>query len=151
MWYQINTYPEAKDHVIYKLWYHEKYVVVAGKTIERSVENLNIGLKYFFKDTPKGRNPNDIFYQFYCHVDDFPYEKFTIELLNDTSNPYQHFKEWFLQLLRAKEDINCLNLYFEPYIPNGTNKNGQHSWINRGYYLNYMQFRKKFGKKLDIR
>ena len=144
MWYQINNIPEVKGHVVYKLWYEKKYVVVAGKTIERSIANINTGLYYFFKDTPKGRNPNDVFYNFYCHVDDFPFEKFTIEIIFATENPYQHLKTWFLELLKAKEDHKCLNMYFEPYIPNGTNKSGQKSWINRGFYLNYMQWKKKF-------
>lgn len=147
MWYQIENIPEAKGHVVYKLWYENKYVVVAGKTIERSVANLNTGLFYFFKDTPKGRNPNDIFYTFYCHVDDFPFKEFTIEIVNITENPYQHLKSLFMELRKAKEDTRCLNLYFEPYIPVRTNKGKQKSWINRGYYLNYMQWKKKYDNK----
>lgn len=147
MWYQINDIPTVSGHVVYKLWYHNKYAVIAGKTIERSIENINTGLLYFFKDTPKGRNPNDIFYNFYCHVDDFPFEKFRVEVISDTNNPYQHLKTWFLELRKAKGDPRCLNLYFEPYIPIGTNKHGQKSWINRGYYLNFMQWKKKFNNK----
>src|SRR3977135_2518582 len=96
-WHQITEVPETKSHVVYKLWYEKKYVIVGGKTIVRSIGNLNTGLYYFFKDTPKGRNPNDIFYNFYCHVDDFPFKKFTIEVLFETENPYQHLKTWFLE------------------------------------------------------
>lgn len=150
MWYQINNIPEVKGHVVYRLWYDNKYVIVAGKTIERSIQNINTGLYYFFKDTPKGRNPNDIFYNFYFHVDDYPFKNFSVEVIFVTENPYQHLKTWFLELLKAKEDSRCLNLYFEPYIPTGTNKTGQKSWINRGYYLNYMQWKKKFSAQRTI-
>lgn len=150
MWYQIKEVPEAKGHVVYKLWYEKKYIVVAGKTIERSIANINTGLLYFFKDTPKGRNPNDIFYTFYCHVDDFPFKDFRVEIVSVTENPYQHLKTWFLELNKAKDDPRSLNLYFDPYIPNGTNRSGQRSWINRGYYLNFMQWKKKFINKHRI-
>ncbi len=150
LWYQIYEIAEAKFHVVYKLWYHDHYVVVSGKTIERSIQNINTGLYYFFKDTPKGRNPNDIFYNFYCHVDDFPFETFRIEVLSDTDNPYQHLKSVFLELRKAKGDQRCLNLYFEPYIPEKTNKGKQKSWINKGYYLNYMQWKKKFSNQNTI-
>lgn len=151
MWYKIDNVPEVKGHVVYKLWYENKYIVVAGKTIERSVENINTGLFYFFKDTPKGRNPNDFFYNFYCHVDDLPYKKFVVDVIFLTENPYQHLKTWFLELIKAKEDKRCLNLYFEPYIPNGTNSGKQRSWINKGYYLNYMQWKKRFSNRNTIK
>lgn len=150
MWYQINNVPEVKGHAVYKLWYEKKYVIVAGKTTERSIANINTGLYYFFKDTPKGRNPNDIFYIFYCHVDDFPFKEFTVEVVFVTDNPYQHLKRWYLELMKAKDDPQCLNLYFEPYIPDGTNRNGKKSWINRGYYLNFMQWKKKFTNQSKI-
>lgn len=150
LWYQIQNTPEVKGHVVYKLWYENKYVVVAGKTIERSIENLNTGLFYFFKDTPKGRNPNDIFYNFYCHVDDFPFKEFLVEIIFATENPYQHLKTWHLELSKAREDNKCLNLYFEPYIPDRTNKGGKGSWINKGYYLNYMQWKKKLSNRVKI-
>ena len=149
MWYKIENIQEVTGHVVYKLRYQGKYVVVAGKTIERSIENINTGLHYFFKDTPKGRNPNDIFYTFYCHVDDFPFQEFKIEIVHKTENPYQHLKAWFLELMKAKEDSKCLNLYFEPYIPQRTNgRTG--SWINKGYYLNFMQWKKKFDNRSKI-
>jgi hypothetical protein len=150
MWYKIKETPDVKGHVVYKLWYANKYVVVAGKTIERSIENINTGLLYFFKDTPKGRNPNDIFYNFYCHVDDFPVNDFSVEIIHTTENPYQHLKAWSLELMKAKEDSKCLNLYFDPYIPNGTNRGNRKSWINKGYYLNFMQWKKKQSNRIKI-
>ena len=48
-----------------------------------------------------------------------------------------------IEIMKAKEDSKCLNLYFDPYIPNGTNRGNRKSWINKGYYLNFMQWKKK--------
>jgi hypothetical protein len=142
MWYNIQNVPEVKNHVVYKIWYADKYVIVAGKTIARSIQNINTGLSYFFKDTVAGRSPNDVFYNFYCHVDNNPMQKFSIEVVCDTDNAYVYLKTWFSELNKAKNETNCLNLYFEPYIPKGTQRK-KGSWINRGYYLNYMNWKKK--------
>ncbi len=86
---QINFIPDTKGHVVYKLWYNKKYIVVAGKTMYRSIQNINTGLSYFFKDTVQGRNPNDVFYNFYCHVDDNPFEEFKIEVVLDVVRTHE--------------------------------------------------------------
>jgi len=144
-WYQISEIPESKGHVVYKIWYANKYVIVAGKMLVRSVGNINTNLGYFFKDTTNGRNPNDMYYNFYCHVDDNPFQKFTIEILSDTQSTYQYLKNWHLELLKSKTDWRCLNLYFEPYIPKSTQKK-KGSWLNRGAYLNYMKWKRTINK-----
>lgn len=145
MWYTIQNTPEATGHVVYKIWYADKYVIVGGKTLLRSVANINTALTYFFKDTTNGRNPNDMYYNFYCHVDDYPMQEFRIEIITDTENTYQYLKNWFLELTKGEQDPQCLNLYFEPYIPKDTQRKKK-SWLNRGAYLNYMKWKKHFSK-----
>jgi len=142
MWYLIKNIPEVKNHVVYKIWYADKYVIVGGKTLLRSVANINTALTYFFKDTTNGRNPNDMYYNFYCHVDDNPFQEFRIEIVIDTENTYQYLKAWFLELEKGKHDAQCLNLYFEPYIPKDTQRKKK-SWMNRGHYLNFMKWRQR--------
>jgi hypothetical protein len=149
VWYQIQQIPDVKDHVVYKLWYNEKYVVIAAKTIQRSVENINIGLKYFFQNTPKGRNPNDLYYKFYCYVADNPFHTFRIEFLLHTDNPYEFLKAEQIALDAAKTDDNCLNKVFDVYIPQFTQVNGKKSWINRGFYLNFMNWKRNKEANLD--
>lgn len=149
MWYKINDIPEAKHHVVYKIWYADKYLIVGGKTLVRSIANINISLSYFFKDTAMGRNPNDLYYNFYCHVDDNPMQEFRVEILFETKNIYKYLVTWHKELLKGQDDSQCLNLYFEPYIPKSTQrKNG--SWLNRGAYLNYMKWRKGLTQKMLV-
>lgn len=150
-WYQISDelIPVTKNHVIYKIWYADKYVTVAGKTFVRSIENINVSLHRFFKDTPSGRNPNDVYYNFYCHVDDNPFQQFRIEILLDTENVYEYLKSWHLELLKGQGDTQCLNLYFEPYIPKSTQRK-KGSWLNRGSYLNYMKWKQKSTHKMLV-
>lgn len=143
MWYQINSFPSVQGHVVYKLWYSGKYIVVAGKTIQRSVQNINVGLKYFFQNTPKGRNPEDRYYKFYCFVADNPFDSFSVELLHETTSPYEFLKLSHIVLQNARTDDNCLNNVFDVHIPQFTQVNGKKSWINRGFYLNFMEWKKK--------
>lgn len=145
-WYQIYDVPTTIGHVVYKIWYANKYVIIGGRAIDRSIGNINYSLHRFFKDTPMGRNPNDMYYNFYCHVDEYPYQEFKIEVLSDTTNPYRHLKNWFLELRKSQGDPKCLNLYFEPYIPKDTQRKKK-SWLNRGHYLNYMKWKQKFTNK----
>jgi len=118
-------------------------VIVAGKTIQRSVQNINIGLQYFFKNTPKGRNPEDRYYKFYCFVAENPFNSFSIEVIKETENPYEFLKADQVALDISAADENCLNTVFDVHIPHFTQVNGKKSWINRGYYLNFMEWKKK--------
>lgn len=140
MWYQINEIPNVKGHVVYKLSYKDKHIIIAGKTIQRSIENINIGLKYFFLNTKKGRNPNDRYYKFYCYVAENPFDLFRVEIISESDNPLSFLKSEYLSLQTAKEDESCLNTVFDVYIPQFTQVNGKKSWINRGYYLNFMNW-----------
>jgi hypothetical protein len=135
--------PENIEGCVYKLWYAGKYVVVKCKTLVRSKENLETGLKYFFKNTEKGRNPKDLYFKFFSHALKSEESKFTIEIILQSNNPFKLLKAEHLALMRGKDDKDCLNQKFTPYIPSGTNKN-RNTWINRGYYLNYMKWRMKF-------
>jgi hypothetical protein len=149
MWYEIIEAPKAEYHVVYKISYAEKYIIIAGKTFARSIQNINTNLEYFFKDTANGRNPSDMYYNFYCHVDDNPFQEFKVEVIIDTENIYQYLKQWHLELMKGQQDNNCLNLYFEPYIPKSTQKK-RGSWLNRGAYLNYMKWKKKSTQKTIV-
>jgi hypothetical protein len=108
----------------------------------RSIQNLNTGLLYFFKNTKKGRNPNDMYFNFYSHVAENPFNSFKIELVLASDNPYELLKAEYLALIDGKDKNQCLNANKEPYIPEHTQVNGKKSWINRGYYLNFMDWKK---------
>jgi len=131
---------------VYKLWYSGKYVIIKCKTLVRSRENIETGLKYFLKNTPKGRNINDLYYKFYCHIIENIGNIFWIDILVSSNDPLKLLKSEFLELRKAKEDCNCLNRDFEPYVPHDTQR-PKGSWINRGHYLNYMKWRQKFTDK----
>lgn len=110
----------------------------------RLVENLNTGLLYFFKNTPKGRNVNDLYFKLYCYVAENPFQNFEIEIVSVTENHFELLKTEYLLLKAGEPGNKCLNQRFEPYIPDFTQSNKKKAWLNRGSYLNFMDWKKKY-------
>jgi len=146
MSYQI-TIPDISDSCVIKLWYAGKYVISKCRTLVRLKENIEGGVGRFLKNTPKGRREDDLYYEMYCHVLENPEQDFYIEILCSSNNPLELLKAEHMALLIARSDPRCLNNDFQPYIPRFTQINGKKSWINRGYYLNYMSWKKKFANR----
>jgi hypothetical protein len=139
--YKIDTISDING-CVYKLWYANKYVIIKAKTLIRSLEIVEDGLNRFIKNTPKGRKETDIYYKLNSHVLNNPFQKFNIEILFQSDNPLLLLKREQLELNIAKEDYRCVNHSFDAYIPKFTQVNGKKSWINRGYYLNFMQWKR---------
>lgn len=134
---------EYTEGCVYKLWYKERFIVIKCKTLARSTANILNGLKYFLLGTPKGRKEEDYFHDFFTYVQSNPFENFSIEVILKSNNPLELLKTEFFELSKSKYDPRCLNNDFDVYIPKFTQVNGKKSWINRGYYLNFMQWKQK--------
>lgn len=143
MAYSIDLIPGVEGCVI-KLWYAGRYTIAKCKTLVRLKQNIESDVRRFLKNTPKGRNEDNLFHELYCHVIENPDQDFRVEVLLSSNNPLELLKSEHMELLKAKYDPRCLNNDFSPYIPRFTQINGKKSWINRGYYLNYMNWKKKF-------
>ncbi len=128
---------------VYKLWYAEKYIVIKCRTLARSCENLNTNIEYYFKNIGKDKHQKDNYLQFYQHIHQNNQGKFKIEVLLQSNNPYQLLMSEQLALDEVIDDENCLNIIFDAYVPDNTQRNGKKSWINRGYYLNFCIWRRK--------
>lgn len=143
--YEIPLIPNIEG-CIYKLWYAGKYIVVRCKTIWRSKQNLEIDIDYFLKNQHKNRpekhREGNLYHDFYVHIYENPEQNFTVEVILSSNNPLELLKCDYMELVKGKYDPRCLNNNFEPYIPKFTQVNGRKSWINRGYYLNYMKWKR---------
>lgn len=137
--YKIPLIPDVQG-CVYKLWYSERYIIVKAKTLLRSVQTIEVDLGYFFKGREKEKN---LYHDFYIHIECSPDQDFKIEVILQSDNPYELLKAEYIALEQGYSDINCMNKIFEPYVPKATQKNGKKSWINRGYYLNFMQWKKR--------
>lgn len=127
---------------VYKLWYENRFVVVKCKTLFRSVDNITKGFAFFLTGTKKAQKEEDYYHEFFSFIQENPFNNFKIEVILQSNNPLELLKCEQRQLNIAKYDPRCMNNNFDAYIPKFTQVNGKKSWINRGYYLNFMQWKK---------
>lgn len=128
---------------VYKLWYQERFVIVKCKTLWRSVDNITKGFSFFLTGTKKAQKEEDYYHEFFVFVQENPFNDFRVEVILQSNNPLELLICEQKQLNIAKYDPRCMNNNFSAYIPKFTQVNGKKSWINRGYYLNFMQWKKK--------
>jgi hypothetical protein len=140
--YEIELIPDVEG-CVYRLWYYGKFIIVKCKTFVRSKANIEYSLQHSFKNSTWSDKTYSLFFNFIIAN---PGHNFVIDILCSSNNPYQLLKAEHIELLKAKDDSRCLNAKFSPYIPQLTNKKGERSWINKGYYLNYMKWKQKFTK-----
>lgn len=143
-YYDVNI-PDNIESCVYKLWYSDKYIIEKCKNLPISVQKIVNGLNCFIKNTPHGRDRKNLAYKFFNYIlwnqnEDIDLR---IEVVFVSKNPYQLLIREQEELYNAKNDESCLNISFDAYIPIFTQVNGVGSWINRGYYLNFMQWKKK--------
>lgn len=124
---------------VFKLFWGEKYVIVKCKTFAYAKKIIEKSMFYHFKT---GMNDN-LYGRFFDYIKTAPFYSLRVEILAETENPYQLLIKEQLSLNEAKNDQNCLNASFDAYIPQFTQVNGKGSWINRGYYLNFMIWKKR--------
>lgn len=115
----------------------------------RQVDSIRYDIERFLKQTTLGRNQNSLYFKFYEYIADNPKGKYKFELLFTHAKPYQLLKHCQIELNKASLDDNCLNSQFTPYINKSIqlalNKQNPKKvwWVNRGSYLNFMNWKKK--------
>jgi hypothetical protein len=135
--------PIGIEGCVYKLWYNDRYVIIKCKTLQRSIFGIKTDLHYFFKETRGGQREANLYYDFYSYIESNQSGVFQIEIILASNHPLELLKSEHIALEEAYVDERCLNKDFNVYIPKFTQVNGKKSWINRGYYLNFMIWRKK--------
>ena len=131
---------------VYKLFWGEIYVIIKCKTFARSKTIIEQSLDRFLN-----RGGKDILYhRFFTYIKMHPFYSFRVKILLNSDNPYQLLikeQEW---LDKAKDDHNCFNISFDAYVPHGI-QGKRKAWINRGHYLNFMIWKKRRFKNVELR
>lgn len=140
------TVPDDVESCVYKLWYDGRYIIEKCKNLPVSISKLINGLNAFLKNTEHGRDTKNLAYNFFNYILWNEGKKVELEILFISRNPYLLLKREQEELYKAQGDENCLNKSFDAYIPMFTQVNGEKSWINRGYYLNFCIWKKKINQ-----
>src|SRR5690242_20472505 len=90
---------------VYRLWYADRFIIIKGKTLFRSIQTIEVDLDYFFKGTEKEKN---LYHDFYIHIQANPFQQFNIELILQSNNPYELLKAEYLALEQGYGDLKCM-------------------------------------------
>ena len=84
-----------------------------------------------------------LYEKFFDYIKEYPFYEFRVEFLFESENHYQLLIHEQQELDKAKNDEDCFNTSFMAYVPKGI-QGKRKAWINRGDYLNFMQWMKKY-------
>lgn len=140
-----------EQHVVYRLFYTfhdvpvpDVCIVVSGKTFHRSLTTIKDDLAYYFKNQFKKRSGQNIYEPFYKHVYENQNGNFWIDLVYAGTSPYELLKAAYTYLCGPHNGYIQLNTNELPQIPLATQRKGPRGWINRGHYLNFRIWQKKY-------
>lgn len=132
---------------VYKVLYKDKYIVVMGKSMYRSIDSINLDIERYFKGVSEKSGAGNLYKNFYQFVIANPGDMLVIEMIISTDNAYQLLKHCQIELDKGCLDPNCFNTFFTPYINKDIQKPADRRksawWVNRGTYLNFLRWRNK--------
>lgn len=141
---------------VFKLYYGDKYVISMGRTLAWPIKSIQDDIDRYSDNMPSAKSKERLYWKFCQYVKKAKPHEYRIEVLLESESPYQLLKFCQLELDKAKDDINCLNTFFTPYISKRIQtahkflKERKYSdgtknvaWINRGHYLNFRHWQLK--------
>lgn len=123
---------------VFKLFWGEKYVIVKCKMFARAKTNIETSLFYHLKTGMHDR----LYEKFFDYIKSHPFYEFQLQIIFKSDNHYQLLVHEQEELDKSKDDNNCMNTTFMAYVPKGI-QGKRKAWINRGDYLNFMQWYNK--------
>lgn len=141
---QLPVIPAIPDlsGCVFKLFWGEVYVIVKAKTFMRAKTIIENSLEAFLE-----RSKPDLMYnRFFGYIKAHPLNNFTVKVLLKSDNPYLLLIKEQEELDKSYLDDYCFNILFDAYVPKGI-QGKRKAWINRGVYLNFMQWKKKHLRK----
>lgn len=135
----IDEHRNKALHVVFKLTYCGKYVIVNGKSLGGSLYFIQLGYSWY----AEGKETTDMLYlHLYRHVKAHPRAKAKVEILFDTSSQYELLKRAQEELDKARHSSKCLNNTIEPYIPKYNDLTEAYGWMDKSAVLNFKKWLK---------
>lgn len=131
------------EYCVFKLYYHDRYVIMMGKRVVRQIEIIQDDMRKYFCGR---RDYKDFYFSLYEYIYNNQGQEFKFELLIHNPSPYQLLKRCQIEFDEAIADTNCLNSNFQPFLskmiqtPPFYQKRKYEYWINRGQYLNFRKW-----------
>lgn len=133
--------PKQIQHCVYRLSYAGKYIIVKGKTLIGSLNQIQDGYSWYDEDSLK----DNVFYlyrHFFSHIKANPKGRFRLKMLSRSTNPYFLLKREQLELDKGRFDSNMMNNSTEAYIPIYREKTGLYGWVSPAHVMNFKKWLK---------
>lgn len=105
---------EPSNPCTFKLWFGKKYLIWKGKALHQALDNIAIQLD---RGIRVGVSEKSAFIKVVDYIKKGRITFFTVEIMLQSSKPPALLRSELLLLRKAKKDADCLNMVFEPYIP----------------------------------
>lgn len=126
-------------HVVFKIRYAGKFLIVSGKSLGGSMYFIQLGYSWY----AEGKEKTDMLYlHLYRHVKAHPRGQARVDILFDTSDQYQMLKRAQEELDKARHSSKCLNNNVEPYIPLYNDLTEEYGWMDKSAVLNFKKWLK---------
>jgi hypothetical protein len=136
----IDEHRMKAKHVVYRLKYAGKFIIVSGKSLGGSLYFIQLGYSWFGDATKK---PDTLYLHLYEHVKAHPRGRARVDIILETTDQYEYLKGAHEALNQARYDPKCLNNTVEPYIPNYNDETEMYGWLDRPAVLNYKKWAKR--------
>lgn len=143
---------------VFKLYYGEKYIISMGRSLAWPIKTIQADIDRYSENMDSAKSKERLYWKFCRYVKLAKEREYRIEVLFESENPYQLLQRCQIELDNSKDDTNCLNTFFEPYLSKRIQtaprylkgrkyKDGTEniSWINRGHYLNFKRWQNNRG------
>lgn len=127
---------------VYKLFCHDRYVIIKAKDHEQSVQGIQKALNQFLRNSELQRSPTNLYYHFFTYVAKQKESKFIVEILKESENAYDLLVSEQISLNVSRKDKKCLNNNVDAYIPAFNDTTNTYGWIPKNAYLNFKKWLK---------
>lgn len=127
-------------HVVFKLTFCKKYIIVHGKSLGGSLFFIQLG--YIHHQKKKDRLKY-LYIHFYRHVFAHQRSKPKVDILFETSDQLELLKRAQQELDKARYSRQCLNNSLEPYIPLYNEDKGQYGWMDKSAVMAFKKWQKR--------
>jgi len=99
---------------VYKIWVGNKYFIGSAKALKQHIEQLSIGID---RQLRNGIKPDNLYYDLIIEIQKTNVQVVEAEVIYTAISGYSMLRSCYNELQICKNDSNCLNNTYHPYIP----------------------------------
>ena len=99
---------------VYKIWVGDKYFIGSAKALKQHIEQLSIGID---RQLRNGIKPDNLYHDLITEIQKTNIQVVEAEVIYTADSGYSMLRSCYNVLQLSKDDSNCLNTTYHPYIP----------------------------------